>query len=276
MPLRRQLVLATLVAFALLAPGPASAGTVDQQQTNTAGGGTAVNCMFSWAQTFTVGAGRSGNLDQVDLFLAGGMTLALTVQIQTVASGAPSGTALATESVSAASVPDDAGAWISIAIDPVVPVTAGTQYAIVATISGCPSDEEYGWFRSSSDVYAGGSAYYTAGSTWFASPFDLAFRTYVASSTAVTFRSLSASRSARGVVVRWSTASELNTLGFHVYRQVGDRRVRVNRRLIPAKGLGAYTLLDRRAPRAKTLRYWIQEVAVDGSRSWYGPVRART
>lgn len=91
--------------------------------------------------------------------------------------------------------------------------------------------------------------------------------------TAVTFRSISARATHRGNVVRWRTGSELNTLGFHVYRQSGGHRVRVSTNLILAKGHGTYTFLDRSAGRGKTVRYWIQEVGLDGSRAWYGPAR---
>ncbi len=38
-------------------------------------------------------------------------------------------------------------------------------------------------------------------------------------------------------------------------------------------GAGSYSFLDRRAPKGTSVRYWIQEVAVDGSRIWYGPAR---
>ena len=92
-------------------------------------------------------------------------------------------------------------------------------------------------------------------------------------STAVQLRSLAAARSANGVVVHWRTASEVDTLGFHVYRQANGKRVRVNRTLIAAKGRGGYSFLDRKAPRGKTVRYWLQVVDLDGSRTWYGPAR---
>jgi len=91
--------------------------------------------------------------------------------------------------------------------------------------------------------------------------------------TAANFRSVSASRAAHGVLVRWRTASEIDMLGFNVYRQVNGRRVRANPKLIPGKGRGLYSFLDRKAPKSKTVRYWIQAVNVDGSRSWYGPAR---
>lgn len=91
--------------------------------------------------------------------------------------------------------------------------------------------------------------------------------------TAVTFRGLTAARTSAGVAIRWRTASEVDALGFHVYRQVGVKRVRVNGRLISANGRGAYSFLDRKVPKAKTVRYWVQVVNLDGTRRWYGPAR---
>lgn len=72
--------------------------------------------------------------------------------------------------------------------------------------------------------------------------------------TAVTLRSMSASATRTGVLVRWRTASAVGTLGFHVYRELNGRRVRVTRTLIAANGGGLYSFLDRTAPRGKTIR----------------------
>jgi hypothetical protein len=91
---------------------------------------------------------------------------------------------------------------------------------------------------------------------------------------AATLRSVRAERTARGVVVRWRTASEFDVVGFHVFRQVGARRVRIDTRLVPAHGRGGYSFLDGRAPSGKRLRYWLQAVNFDGSRNWYGPAPA--
>jgi hypothetical protein len=97
---------------------------------------------------------------------------------------------------------------------------------------------------------------------------------------AVTVSSFGAVRSHKGVVVRWRTGSEVDTLGFNVYRARHGRRVRLNRRLIPALSLsrsgvsgGAYTYVDRHAPRHAAVRYWLQEVDTAGQRTWHGPVR---
>jgi hypothetical protein len=92
---------------------------------------------------------------------------------------------------------------------------------------------------------------------------------------AARFRSLSATATSRGTLVRWRTASELDVVGFNVYGLVNGRRVRLNRRLIRAVGRNAghaYSFVDRR-PGARATRYWIQAVDLDGSRSWFGPAR---
>ncbi len=93
--------------------------------------------------------------------------------------------------------------------------------------------------------------------------------------TPVTMRGLSAAQGARGVTVRWRTASEPDLLGFHVYRQVGGRVVKLSRRLIAARGGGVYSYVDRSARPKQPARYWVQAVHVDGSRTWHGPVRVR-
>jgi hypothetical protein len=94
---------------------------------------------------------------------------------------------------------------------------------------------------------------------------------------AITVLSFRAVRSHRGVVLRWRTGTEADTLGFNVFRQGGGgKRVRLNRRLLPALGAVAgssYSFTDRRAPRRAAVRYWLQDVSTRGVRTWHGPVR---
>lgn len=93
---------------------------------------------------------------------------------------------------------------------------------------------------------------------------------------AITLASFRAGRSQKGVLVRWRTGTEAETLGFNVYRQQGARRIRLNRRVLPAVGAVAgssYSFLDRLAPRHRVLRYWLQDVDLTGARTWHGPVR---
>jgi hypothetical protein len=85
---------------------------------------------------------------------------------------------------------------------------------------------------------------------------------------------MSAQRAKNGVVVRWRTASELDFLGFHVFRSQGLRWRRLTRSLIAARGQVAgasYRFLDRTARRGVRDRYRVQAVDRDGTKKWFGP-----
>ena len=99
---------------------------------------------------------------------------------------------------------------------------------------------------------------------------------FEAEAVAVTVASFRAVRSPNGVVIRWRTGTEADELGFNVYRQQHGRRVRVNKRLLPARGGaqgGTYSFVDRNAPRNAAVRYWLQDVDRSGARTWHGPIR---
>jgi CSLREA domain-containing protein len=87
-----------------------------------------------------------------------------------------------------------------------------------------------------------------------------------------------AARTANGVLVRWRTATETQTLGFNVYRGRSGVLKRLNRALIPSTTGGttrgqAYSFLDRSAPRGKA-SYRLQAVNLGGSKSWIGSAAA--
>ena len=92
--------------------------------------------------------------------------------------------------------------------------------------------------------------------------------------TAVTVRSFTARRTAKGTLLHWRTGSETALLGFNVYRRAGARLVKANRALIPAAGRSTrvhkYSWRDRRAPKTGTLRYRLQAVSPSGARTWRG------
>jgi len=93
----------------------------------------------------------------------------------------------------------------------------------------------------------------------------------IGGATAVQVVSLKAIRRPAGVVVRWWMGSEVGVLGYSVYRERKGARIRLNRAIVPARsGVGgkSYSYLDRAAPRAHGLRYWLQIVNADGSRLW--------
>jgi glycosyl hydrolase family 99 len=98
--------------------------------------------------------------------------------------------------------------------------------------------------------------------------------------TAVAYGPAGASRTRAGVRVSWRTASENRLLGFNLYREQGGKRLRLNRAVIPSAFGGgtvarSYSWLDRRAPRRRALRYWLQAVSVSGAHTWHGPIVAR-
>jgi len=100
---------------------------------------------------------------------------------------------------------------------------------------------------------------------------------------AVTTSSFHASYAGRSVTVRWRTSSEVNVLGFNVYRVSHGQRSKLNKRLVPSanvlhgKTTSAYSFRARLASKrlAASSRYLLQEVHTNGSRTLYGPIRAR-
>jgi hypothetical protein len=93
--------------------------------------------------------------------------------------------------------------------------------------------------------------------------------------TAVQMRAFTAAPVARGIMLRWRTASEGGVLGFNVYRGAGARARKLNHSLIRTKGSPAgasYSWLDRGAKSGS--RHRLQVVNADGSRRWYGAVRS--
>jgi len=169
----------------------AGAGTLDQSQPVIGNGSAFVSSFVSTAQTFT--SGLTGRLDQVDLAVsrAGApVTLPLTIQIRTASGGVPSATILATVNLPAASIPiASTPAFLSVAVAPSVPNTAGVQYAIVLSSGNCGFSNCFHWGFPGTNPYAGGAALQSqSGGPWAATGFltnsDLAFKTYVAQAPA--------------------------------------------------------------------------------------------
>jgi hypothetical protein len=166
----------------LLAPGAASAGTLDQQQTATNSSSAVLWTSLSIAQTFT--AGITGGLDQVDLLLArqGSPPAYLTVEIRDVSGGVPGEAVLAARSVPATAITNTTAQFIPVQFNPPVSVVAGTQYAVVA-YSGNPLNNWYVWYMQPGDPYPGGAGWFSGvsppSSSWGAEGADFAFKTYV-------------------------------------------------------------------------------------------------
>jgi len=169
----------------LLGPGGAGAAVHVLDQSSTDAGYTiGIFSNQTLGETFTAGA--TGNLDQVDLDI-GYQTAAsvptLTALITSTSSGLPA-TTLATAVIPRSSVNTGTPDWVQVAISPAVPVTAGTQYAVVlVSPASTGGDTAYIWASSLFvDSYSGGVAVVDAGSGWGVNRAgnDMAFKTYVA------------------------------------------------------------------------------------------------
>jgi hypothetical protein len=77
-----------------------------------------------------------------------------------------------------------------------------------------------------------------------------------------------------GTILRWTTGSESNVLGFNIWRYRGNKGVKVNSTLIRAKRSGeptgaSYTYRDNHPGAARGITYRLQLVNLNGQRSWY-------
>jgi uncharacterized repeat protein (TIGR01451 family) len=112
-------------------------------------------------------------------------------------------------------------------------------------------------------------------------PQTASVQTLVSSPTAVRLRSFVSGFSNGNVVLEWKTGGELHNLGFNVYREVNNTRVRLNSSLVAGSALrmrggleqhaaSSYSWIDR-APQSGAV-YWIEDVDVHGARELHGPV----
>lgn len=178
---------ALAVSMGALVTGAApagAAGPVDQQQTVIDFPIAPPSVPPVAAQTFT--SAVAGLLDQVDIAIersSGDTSGIFTVEIQTLAGGAPSGTVVTSGTVAASAVTVSSGgddANMPLVAVPLTPVqiSAGQSFAIVISH---PTDE---WFTSLAfnDHYTGGELLLDNGLGGWASispDTDMAFRTHV-------------------------------------------------------------------------------------------------
>ena len=183
----RRLAAVTSTASAVLflgVAGSASAGTLDQQQTESdkeAG----LFAGQSPAQTFT--AGMTGALDRADLLLrkTGSPVEPLTVEIRNAAGGQPGMAVLASASIPISALGSSPEFVPAIFATPAA-VTAGTQYALVAYTTHATNDC-CGWsYQDATDPYSGGAGFHSntfpPQAPWSTQEGgdDYAFMTYVA------------------------------------------------------------------------------------------------
>ncbi len=86
-----------------------------------------------------------------------------------------------------------------------------------------------------------------------------------------------------GVLLAWETATELNNLGFNVYRSDSRTgpRTKLNDRLIAAQMPGStegstYTFLDTTPAPGQRYYYWLEDIDTVGSVTLHGPAEVQT
>ena len=108
--------------------------------------------------------------------------------------------------------------------------------------------------------------------------------TMAISPTAVEMLTMDATQGKSHATITWSTSSEVDNLGFHVYRQVaGGAREKLNKHIITgsafmtgrkSNGPRSYRFVDRTAP-SGFVQYFIEDVDLDGTRKSHGPISPR-
>jgi hypothetical protein len=88
-------------------------------------------------------------------------------------------------------------------------------------------------------------------------------------------------RTAATVIVEWTTASELNTAGFNLYRRDSPDGpfTRLNEHLIPASPDpllgGSYAFTDTNVVAGRTYYYQLEDVETSGATTRHGPIEVK-
>lgn len=167
----------------------AASEQVDQTQT-TSDNVHSCEVGYACAQVFT--AGKSGALTRARLQVATGTgTEDMTVEVRALSGVEPTGSTLATATVTHATVSGGTDGWVSVTFPQPAQVTAGTKYALFVSGTGTT---DYNWSSQKADVYSGGEVWLQAtDGTWGAHAFDFAFETYVTPTPSARLSALSLS-----------------------------------------------------------------------------------
>jgi len=98
--------------------------------------------------------------------------------------------------------------------------------------------------------------------------------------TVITLNTFTADPGNRKVTLRWNTASEIDNLGFNIYRSDAEdgEYVKVNAELIAAKGSAAqgaeYQFVDNDVKNRKTYFYKLEDIDINDISTFHGPVSA--
>jgi hypothetical protein len=110
---------------------------------------------------------------------------------------------------------------------------------------------------------------------------NVLFDPWLTEPLAVQLANFTATAQADQVLVTWQTVSELDNLGFNLYRNSSPDAPSepLNSSLIPSQAPGSgqgmsYEWLDNSVQEAVTYYYWLEDVDLDGTTTLHGPVSA--
>ena len=105
--------------------------------------------------------------------------------------------------------------------------------------------------------------------------------TYSCDPNAVELMSFDVVRKKIKAFLTWETASELDNVGFNIYRagRLDGTLKKINKELIPAQAVGTmmgaeYSYIDKPLKPWKTYYYWLESVDLNGETSLTGPIEA--
>ncbi|MBN1424328.1 S8 family serine peptidase [Candidatus Fermentibacteria bacterium] len=154
------------------------------------------------------------------------------------------------------------------------PHIAGIVAQLWGSVPSWTATQVRNMMKSSSAAVDCGTAGYDHVFGWGRSDAWLAYNNYVP----VELSSFSAEAIAGAVVLRWTTLSEIDNLGFNVYRAAGDdgAKILLNHELIPGVGTTMeprdYSFVDDGIAVGDTYHYWLEQVDVQGAATLYGPL----
>ncbi len=187
-------------------------------------------------------------------------------------------------STSEAQMVIDMGCVVASAANASITTPSSPRNQIWASTHGSDYGRSTASHRYSTDNGSSTAMSYTVGGTsidWAIG----AFAVKPATGSRIQLDNFAAFGTGNDVRLDWRTGSEIDNLGFHVWRDDGGGRVRVT----PTPILGSaflvgggisvaggrrYTLDDFLAPSTGArARYWLEDLALDGRRTWHGPIQ---
>jgi hypothetical protein len=149
--------------------------------------------------------------------------------------------------------------WITITSNPNGSGNGIVDYSVAANVTGNP--------RTGTMAIAGQS--FTVNQT--------------GTPTVVTLASFTADGYADGVYLQWQTGMEVETLGFHVYREQNGQRTRITPEIVAGSALiagnkttltagNAYAWWDAISKDKQDAQYWLEDIDIDGKSTLHGPI----